>query len=156
MELEITPGAAIKALTGMIVEPPEDWELGHPNMVHPYISWYSHPKGPEMAMKIVRIVGDVSLARAEIYGDFLGPRDHLSGDEHKKRIADYKGIIRSGNVASVHFVPDEAFGESWRMTEERLEYVARALWDYLEPRWADRDALALDPSSRQYRSTKMS
>jgi len=35
MKLEITPGAAIKALTGMIVEPPQDWELAHPSMVHP-------------------------------------------------------------------------------------------------------------------------
>ena len=155
MKLEITAGAAIKALTGMIVEPPEDWELAHPSMVHPYISWYSHPKGPEMAMKIVRIVGDVSLARAEIYGDFFGPRDHLSGDENKKRIVDDKGIP-TGNIAAVHFVPDEAFGESWRMTEMRLERVARALWNYLEPRWADRDDLALDPSSRQYRSLKTS
>ena len=124
MELEITPGAAIKALTGMIVEPPEDWELGHPSMVHPYISWHN-PKGPEMATKIVRIVGDVSLARI-------------------------------GNPATIQFVPDEASGESWSMTEMRLERVARALWNYLEPHWADRDALALDPSSRQYRSPKMS
>jgi hypothetical protein len=109
-----------------------------------------------MAMKIVRIVGDVSLARAEIYGDFLGPKDHLGDAAHKERIADYKGIISSGNVASVHFVPDEAFGESWRMTEKRLERVAGALWDYLEPGWADRDALALDSGGRQYRSPKMS
>jgi len=111
MKLEITPGAAVKALTGMIVEPPQDWELAHPSMVHPYISWYG-PNGPEMAMKIVRIVGDVSLARSE-------------------------------NSATVQFVPEEAFGESWRMTEIRLEQVARALWAYLEPGWADRDVMEL-------------